>query len=223
MGLVLGPPEWSCLLTEFGGRPGLRAGLDAAVFARYYYLKDELVRFCRASGISAAGDKATLTHRVETFLRSGSAADDEAASGRRQAPRTNARPRGVDPSLDAVIGADFRCSQLQRAFFEAIIGKRFHFGVKFQGYLRSNPHATYAQAIDEWRRLDRARTRGPAGVASSEANSIDPQFEYNTYVRAFFAANPRLRLADAIACWKFRRTHPGPRTYSPDDLTTLGK
>ena len=128
-------------------------------------------------------------------------------------PRHALRP-DPEPALTAVLGEGFKCTEARRAVFESIVGPRFHFGVKFQRYLRSNPNATYADAIQEWRRLE---------LRTEAAEPIDPQFEYNRYVRAFFAANPGGTLRDAIACWRFRRTLPGPRDYDPSDLAALGE
>ena len=36
-------------------RPDLSAKLDAATFRSYYYLKEELVSFCRENGLPASG------------------------------------------------------------------------------------------------------------------------------------------------------------------------
>lgn len=39
------------------GRPDLHKTLDSATFQSYYYLKKELVRFCRQEGLQACGKK----------------------------------------------------------------------------------------------------------------------------------------------------------------------
>ena len=49
-------------------RPALNRSLDAATFRNHYYLKEELVRFCRASGLPVTGGKAELTERIACFL-----------------------------------------------------------------------------------------------------------------------------------------------------------
>ncbi len=38
---------------------------------------------------------------------------------------------------------------------------------------------------------------------------IDKQFEYNTYIRAFFADNRGKTLEDAIKCWKYKNNCKG--------------
>ena len=204
-----------------GHRPALDERTDPDVFARYYYLKEELLAFCRANGMATSGSKTDLAARVERFLRSGQVAEAAATAADAQA-RRRARPQAAsqaEPAVDALLGSDFKCTEERRSFFESQVGRRFHFSVKLQRYLRSNPKATYADAIAEWRRLDAARS-GPA--RDTETDPIDPQFEYNRYIRAFFADNPGRSLKEAIACWRFRRELPGERTYARADLSALG-
>jgi hypothetical protein len=210
-------------------RPELEARPDPDVFTRFYYLEEELLAFCRQNGLSTTGSKADLSVRIEHFLRTGGPPDGpEARRAANTSPRRPARGTPAAPSMDAEIGSSFKCTEANRAFFESVVGPRFHFSVKLQRYLRSNPTATYADAIAEWRRLDGAAA-SPAATAGSDAgvaaesNSIDPQFEYNRYIRAFFADNPGRSLAEAIACWRLRRSLPGPRAYDRTDLSALSE
>ena len=50
---------------------------------------------------------------------------------------------------------------------------------------------------------------------------IDRQFEYNTYIRDFFEANPGKTLQQAIACWKYKKALPGHNRYEDADLTAV--
>jgi hypothetical protein len=194
-------------------RPALDAHLEADTFRRFYYLKEELIRFCRQNGLAASGSKEALADRVDRYLRTGLPDRTPAARRTQPRPRRALRPDS-EPALGAALGEGFKCTEARRAFFESIVGPRFHFGVKFQRYLRSNPDATYADAIEEWRRLE---------MRTEVAELIDPQFEYNRYIRDFFSANPGRTLRDAIACWRFRRSLPGSRGYDPSDLAVLGE
>ncbi len=38
-------------------RPALNDNLDSATFQNYYFLKDELIRFCRQEGLQTTGGK----------------------------------------------------------------------------------------------------------------------------------------------------------------------
>ena len=49
-------------------RPDLSTKLDAATFRSYYYLKEELVSFCRENGLPASGGKEEITERIACYL-----------------------------------------------------------------------------------------------------------------------------------------------------------
>ncbi|MBP5424084.1 MAG: hypothetical protein J6Y78_16750, partial [Paludibacteraceae bacterium] len=51
--------------------------------------------------------------------------------------------------------------------------------------------------------------------------SIDKQFEYNTYIRDFFADNIGKTLDDAIKCWKYKKGLKGHSKYERSDLSAL--
>ena len=46
---------------------------SSTAFRSYYYLKQELVDFCRKNGLSTSGGKAELTERIACFLDTGKA------------------------------------------------------------------------------------------------------------------------------------------------------
>ena len=50
---------------------------------------------------------------------------------------------------------------------------------------------------------------------------IGGQFEYNTYIRDFFADNPGKSLHDAIVCWNYKKGLPGHHRYEQSDLCAL--
>ena len=52
-------------------RPELNKELDAITFRNFYYLKQELIDFCRENGQPTSGDKIELTDRIATFLDTG--------------------------------------------------------------------------------------------------------------------------------------------------------
>lgn len=53
------------------GRPELNKKPDAATFRSFYYLKRELIDFCKENGLPASGSKAELTDRITYFLNTG--------------------------------------------------------------------------------------------------------------------------------------------------------
>ena len=52
-------------------------------------------------------------------------------------------------------------------------------------------------------------------------SSIDKQFEYNTYIRDFFANNKGKTLEEAIKCWKYKKNLQGHNRYEESDLIVL--
>ena len=54
-------------------RPVLDKKLDSKTFREFYYLKEELVDFCRKNGLPASGGKIEITDRIAYFLDTGKA------------------------------------------------------------------------------------------------------------------------------------------------------
>lgn len=52
-------------------RPTLTLGLKRQDFLEYYYLKEELVKFCHDNGLPASGGKQELTERIAYYLDTG--------------------------------------------------------------------------------------------------------------------------------------------------------
>lgn len=188
-------------------RPILDRSLDAATFRSYYYLKEELVGFCRAQGLQTAGGKLELTERIAHYLRTG-----ERITTKKRAVR--AVPVGTI-TKSSVVEAPFVCSELHRAFFKQEIGPGFSFNVAFQRWLKNNAGKTYAQAIEAYHQLLAEKKSG--------TTVIDQQFEYNTYIRAFFADNTGMTLQEAILCWNYKKKLQGHNRYEQADLTALGQ
>lgn len=52
-------------------RPKLNKEIDSISFRDFYYLKEELVEFCRANDLPVSGNKMELTERIASFLDKG--------------------------------------------------------------------------------------------------------------------------------------------------------
>ena len=161
-------------------RPALDCSLDSKTFGQYYYLKEELIGFCRKNGLPAGGSKGELTERIAYFLDTGKVLAP---------PKKSARARTVNDEVltpESVIEQDIVCSEKHRAFFKQHLGKGFSFNVAFQKWLKANAGKTYADAISAYREI----------IASKKTmkTTIDKQFEYNTYIRDFFADNGNIPL-----------------------------
>lgn len=52
-------------------RPILNKELDSKTFRNYYFLKEELVNFCRENGMPTSGSKIEIADRIAYFLDTG--------------------------------------------------------------------------------------------------------------------------------------------------------
>lgn len=199
-------------------RPELNLSLSVGAFRDYYYLKEELVGFCKENGLRATGSKGELTERVAAFLATGEreacamSYDDTKNAGAAE-NRSARKGRQAEITLDTVIEDDFVCSEKHRAFYKVQIGRSFSFNVAFQKWLKSNAGKTYRESVQAYRLILDDKKRGKT--------EIDKQFEYNTYIRDFFERNKGASLADAIKCWKYKKSISGTNKYEDGDLIAL--
>lgn len=184
-------------------RPNLTKDISVESFKDYYWLKEELQSFCRENGISASGSKIEIYDRIETFLLTGKIKKPIRKSG------VNRKiEQQTDLSLDTVITENHRCSQDVRAFFKAVIPK-FHFSTYIQNYFRNNVGKTYGDAVNAWYE-EEERKKDP-----SYKKKIAPQFEYNQFIRDFFAdtKNQEKSREEAIEAWNNIKKLPGSNKY----------
>ena len=183
-------------------RPVLDRNLNSKTF---YYLKEELVDFCRKNGLPTSGGKIEITDRIAYFLDTGKILS--AAAAKKKAVVIS------DIREDTKIEPDFVCSEKHRAFFKEQIGNSFSFNVAFQKWLKGNAGKTYRDAIAAYYQIIEDKKKGKT--------KIDRQFEYNTYIRDFFADNQGKSLEDAIRCWKYKKQLQGHNRYEQSDLAAL--
>ena len=188
-------------------KPKLCKELDSKTFKSYYYLKEELLNFCKENNLPTSGGKVELTERIALYLDTGKVSE---ATAKRKS-KTNI---GVITE-ETEIEADITCSEKHRAFFKERIGKSFSFNVAFQKWLKTNAGMTYADAINAYYEIIEEKKKGKT--------TIDKQFEYNTYIRDFFSDNKGKTLKEAIICWKYKKSLQGHNRYERSDLIALNK
>lgn len=188
-------------------RPDLDLKLSAGIFRQYYYLKEELVDFCRKNNLQATGSKSELSERIAVFLESGKRIRAE--------HKTRKTQSAGEIKPNNIIEENFVCSEKHRAFFKEQVGKSFSFNVTFQKWLKSNAGKTYADAITAYHQILQEKK------SAKGKGEIERQFEYNTYIRDFFAANKDKTLGQAIKCWKFKKSQKGHNKYEDSDLAVL--
>lgn len=186
-------------------RPELNKDLDSKTFRDFYYLKEELVDFCRKCGLPTSGGKIEITDRVAYFLDTGKVLNNSAEKRSRTAI--------INIDENTKIESDFVCSETHRAFFKKHIGNSFSFNVAFQKWLKTNAGKTYREAIEAYYQILKDKKKGKT--------KIDRQFEYNTYIRDFFEDNKGKSLDDAIKCWKYKKQMKGHNRYERADLAAI--
>lgn len=188
-----------------GKRPDLDKSLDSKVFKEYYYLKEELINFCRKNNLQTTGGKLELNERIANFLNTGK---------RTYKTHTTGKTKIIDEiTLDTIIEENFVCSEKHRAFYKEQIGNSFSFNVPFQKWLKSNFGKTYQDSIVAYYQILEDKKKNKT--------TIDKQFEYNTYIRDFFDDNKDKNLEQAIKCWKYKKSLKGHNKYEKNDLKIL--
>ena len=184
-------------------RPNLTKEISINDFKDYYWLKEELQNFCRENGMSASGSKLEISERIETFFMTG----EIKKPLRKTRVIKNEEPQS-ELSLDTVITENHRCSQDVRAFFKSVIPK-FHFSTYIQNYFKNNIGKTYRDVVDAWYE-EEERKKDP-----SYKKIIAPQFEYNQFIRDFFAdpKNQGKSREEAIEAWNTIKKLPGRNKY----------
>lgn len=203
-------------------RPDLDRISDAATFRDWYWLKAELVDFCRTRGLSYVGSKTEIAERIARHFESDGCSGPGAPPspsrgeprprGRRVTSRVNWARLKITP--ETVITDSYTNGPNVRAFFQTQIGPRFRFNIAFMEWMRANCGKTMADAVQAWLAIERRRKAG-------EKAPIPESNQYNRYLRDFFEANPTRSLAEARICWLAKRSRRGPVRYSPSDVKVL--
>lgn len=187
-------------------RPILTKEINIETFKNYYYLKSELVTFCKENNLPTTGSKVEITNRIIYFLQTGKIISSS---------KTKTKQNIEEINENTIIGSNVSYSEKHRKFFKDRIGKSFTFNVPFQRWLKNNSNKTYGEAINAYYEIIKEKKIHKA--------PIDKQFEYNTYIRDFFNNNKNKSLKDAIVCWKYKKSLPGDNHYDNSDLIVLNK
>ena len=189
-------------------RPKLDKSVHPNRFLEHYWLKAELIAFCKEWGIPRNDGKQEITKRIHHYLLTG----DVLQPGRKHA-LSKSKP-GIELSLESKIPEDYTNDEVHRAFFKKMVGDHFKFNVLFMNWMKVNSGKTYREAIDIWQAIHKAKLSG-------KTHEIGPQFEYNQYSRDFFASNPDKSRQEMVACWNFKKSISGKVIYDLGDLIAL--
>lgn len=191
-------------------RPLLNLNIDPDDFLDYYWLKNELYKFCKSNSIPANGSKKELTDRIYKYLKTGEIIKSEKKLKQKKYDSS------LKITLESEIPEGYNNDQNHRAFFKEVIGEHFKFNVQFMNWMKDNNGKTYQDAVDEWLRIAEEKKSGKRTIISG-------QFKYNQYTRDFYSANKGYSREDMIKCWKYKKSLPGSNIYEESDLSVLDK
>ncbi|HRX16065.1 MAG TPA: DUF6434 domain-containing protein [Spirochaetota bacterium] len=189
-------------------RPELNKNSNADEFLDFYWLKEELVIFCKNQDLPSCGSKDELTARIHEYLRTGKVIIP--VKNKSEAEQKT----GAPPALGSKIPAGYKNDEMHREFFKSVIGNHFKFNVAFMNWMKGNHGKTYQDAVLEWNRIIDEKKQG-------KKTEISSQFQYNQYTRDFFNANPKAKRDEAVKCWKYKKSLPGHNKYEESDLVAL--
>ena len=187
-------------------RPQLTKNLKPDVFLNFYWLKQELIDFCKKHKIYTSGAKADLTKRIKSFLEKGIVENVVKNKSYKN------RDSDKDIRLDTKV-INYKNDLKTRFFFKKHIGNHFHFTAHLMKFIK-NKHETgkeitYEDLIKEWKD-EYKRKQNP-----DYKTKIGKTFEYNQFIRDFFTNNKGKKLSDAIRAWKKIKSEPGSNKYLP--------
>jgi hypothetical protein len=189
-------------------RPELKNEITVIDFKEFYWLKNELIDFCRLNGINTAGGKQELTDRIIIYLQTGKIPET--------IPKLQTKSKfdwnNEELSLNTEITDNYKNSENVRAFLKQEIGSCFHFNAEFMKWMKKNIGKTMKDAITEWKRIYEMKKN------ENYQTNISSQFEYNAYIRDFLADNKDKTMKDAIKYWKLKRNRRGDNVYTKNDL-----
>ena len=173
-------------------RPALSRNLTGAELRRWYWLKDELVRFARTLGIRTTGSKDVLIDRVAAFL------DGPAYTEHEPFPRRAAQQLTGPLTPETIIPQGQRCSQVVRGWLAEQVGPTFHFDAAMRDFFaRADGTQTMQDSLEHW-----YATRG------TPAREMGAQFEFNRFTRSWFLENPDGSRSECLTAWKVYRSRP---------------
>lgn len=183
-------------------KPNLTKHIDLKLFKSYYWLKTELVEFCRKNGLISFGSKTEISNRIEAFIKTGT-----------KIKPTPKKKTGVKDSKTFITMTTpvihYKNDVATREFFVQQIGPHF----RFNAYLREfrtkklKKVITYGDLVKGWLEAEKLKK-------NSSQKKIGKQFEYNQFIRDFFKNEKDKMLKEAIQAWKIVRALQGPSTYS---------
>jgi SAP domain-containing new25/Domain of unknown function (DUF6434) len=178
-------------------RPPLTTKLASAEFLAWYWLKDELLEFCKANQLRAAGSKPEIAERIVLLLSGSKQAEVANRSQSKKPQGLNSKP--AMPAvfeLSTIVGTGWRCNPNLGKFFKVHCGPSFRFNAAMRNFIHNQSGKTLAEAVQCFKQ---------SVAPGAPKQPIITQNEYNRHTREFFAANPNATREAAIDAWWAKR------------------
>jgi len=192
-------------------RPILNKNISSKDFQEFYWLKKELVIFCRKEKLKTTGSKIEITDRISNYLKTG----NRQLSKLTPKFNSNFDWKNEELFLETKITDNYTNTENVRKFFQERVGKQFKFNIEFMKWMKMNCGKTLKDALSVWDEIKAEKKN------NTHPKVIAPQFEYNTYLRDFMAANPNAKRALGIKLWKIKKSLRGNNIYKKEDLKFL--
>jgi hypothetical protein len=190
-------------------RPILDKNISLTDFNDFYWLKEELIKFCKDNHIPSTGGKIEIADRIRSFISTGNVILNKSKTVKK---KSSFNWSTETLTVNTTITDNYKNGENVRAFFIREIGTHFSFNVIFMDWIKQNIGKTLGDAVKEWNQINELKKD------KNYTSEIAPQFEYNRYMRAFLADNPNLSSKDAMKHWKLKRTKRGTNEYERTDL-----
>ena len=193
-------------------RPLLKNISSVEEFKNWYWLKEELIAYCREAGIKTTGGKFEIAERIVNYLNTGATKTNQSQDKSITKPTSKFDWKNEQLTLNTVITDNYKNNSHVRKFFIEQVGAKFSFSIDLMQWMKDNVGKTLGDAVVEWHRLQELK-KNP-----NYQSVIPAHNQYNQYTRDFLADNPDKSIQDARKYWKLKRSKPGKIKYSKSDL-----
>ena len=178
-------------------RPLLSDISSAEVFLNWYWLKEEMVEFCKQNQLPISGRKFEVRDRIVAYF------NGESVSTTPKVKKKSTFNWAQETlTLQTKITDNITFGKNLRGFMAQAIGPQFVCHSDFMDWVKSNVGASLSEAVKAWIALENRK------LDKSFKRTIAPQNMLAQYARDFFQDNPSLTHKAMMHCWKNKKSLP---------------
>jgi hypothetical protein len=193
-------------------RPEITTFQSGEEFKKWYWLKEEVVAFCKLTNLPYSGSKFQIIERISDALDNNS----EVKKTKKQAISSNMEWKTANLTLETLITDSYTNGPNTRRFFKEYCGAKFSFNIEFMAWMKANVGKTLKDAVEQWLII------AEKSKDKTQKSVIPEGNQYNQYLRDFFADNPTKKMKEARHFWQLKRALPlGLHKYERSDLDLI--